>query len=332
MLLLPILGNDFFPAVDAGQFQLHIRAKTGTRIEETARLVDQIERSIGAKIPANEVSGLLDNIGVPTSGINLSYSNSGIIGSGDAIIIGSLAPKHHPTFGYVEQLRTELPKEFPGTAFFFEPADIVSQTLNFGLPAPINVQIVGKDLQGNFKVATAMQEKIRSIPGGRSHSAADGSTASEQASLPEPATTKHAAPADPQTRGKHSRLLWFLLIPALLLGLGLYRWRKATAAHKALAATTSAGVAEPVTVQQPQFGQHTSDLVLPATLQAFSEAPVYARVSGYLARWYTDIGHSVRSGDLLAVIEAPEVDQQLIQARAALGQTEANLQLANTTT
>ncbi len=165
VLLLPVLGNDFFPTVDAGQFQLHIRAKTGTRIEETARLVDQIEHSIRAKIPANEVSGILDNIGVPTSGINLSYSNSGIIGSADAIILGSLAPKHHSTFGYVERLRTELPKEFPGTAFFFEPADIVSQTLNFGLPAPIDVQIVGKDLQGDFAVASAMQEKIRSISG-----------------------------------------------------------------------------------------------------------------------------------------------------------------------
>ena len=165
VLLLPVLGNDFFPTVDAGQFQLHVRAKTGTRIEETARLVDQIEHSIRAKIPASEVGGILDNIGVPTSGINLSYSNSGIIGSADAIILGSLQPKHHPTVAYVEMLRAQLPKEFPGTAFFFEPADIVSQTLNFGLPSPIDVQIVGHDQAGNFAAATAMQQEIRAIPG-----------------------------------------------------------------------------------------------------------------------------------------------------------------------
>jgi len=165
VLLLPVLGNDFFPTVDAGQFQLHVRAKTGTRIEDTARLVDQIEHSIRAKIPASEVSGILDNIGVPTSGINLSYSNSGIIGSADAIILGSLQAKHHPTAGYVEMLRQQLPKEFPGTSFFFEPADIVSQTLNFGLPSPIDVQIVGRDLAGNFAAAAQMQEKIRAVAG-----------------------------------------------------------------------------------------------------------------------------------------------------------------------
>ncbi len=163
--LLPVLGNDFFPTVDAGQFQLHIRAKTGTRIEETARLVDQIEHSIRTKIPADEVAGIIDNIGVPTSGINLSYSNSGIIGSADGIILGSLTPKHHPTGDYVARLREELPKEFPGTSFFFEPADIVSQTLNFGLPSPVDVQIVGRDQAGNFALATKMLQQIRAIPG-----------------------------------------------------------------------------------------------------------------------------------------------------------------------
>jgi multidrug efflux pump subunit AcrB len=164
-LLLPVLGNDFFPNVDTGQFRLHVRAKTGTRIEETARLVDQIEHSIRTKIPASELSGILDNIGLPTSGINLSYSNSGTIGSGDAEILGSLQTKHHPTADYVARLREDLPKEFPGTSFFFEPADIVSQTLNFGLPAPLDVQIVGANIGANFAAATQIAEKIRSIPG-----------------------------------------------------------------------------------------------------------------------------------------------------------------------
>jgi multidrug efflux pump subunit AcrB len=165
VLLLPTLGNDFFPTVDAGQFRLHVRAKTGTRIEETARLVDQIERSIRNKIPASELSGILDNIGLPTSGINLSYSNSGTIGNADAEILGSLQTKHHPTADYVARLREELPKEFPGTSFFFEPADIVSQTLNFGLPAPLDVQIVGRDTAGNFAAASQIAAKMRDIPG-----------------------------------------------------------------------------------------------------------------------------------------------------------------------
>src|SRR5258705_2248565 len=165
VLLLPTLGNDFFPTVDAGQFRLHVRAKTGTRIEETARLVDQIERSIRNKIPASELSGILDNIGLPTSGINLSYSNSGTIGNADAEILGSLQTKHHPTADYVARLREELPKEFPGTSFFFDHADTVTSTVNFGLPAPLDVQIVGRDIAGNFAAASQIAAKMRDIPG-----------------------------------------------------------------------------------------------------------------------------------------------------------------------
>ncbi|QNI32569.1 efflux RND transporter permease subunit [Alloacidobacterium dinghuense] len=165
LTLVRILGNDFFPSVDTGQFRLHVRAKTGMRIEETARLVDQIERSIRAKIPAWELSGILDNIGLPTSGINLSYSNAGTIGNADAEILGSLNTKHHPTADYIARMREELPKEFPGTEFFFQPADIVSQTLNFGLPSPIDIQIVGKNTNANFAVASQIAEKMRAIPG-----------------------------------------------------------------------------------------------------------------------------------------------------------------------
>src|SRR5260370_2558461 len=142
LALVPLLGQDFFPSVDAGQIRLHIRAKTGTRIETTASLSDQIEAAIRQQIPSSELAGILDNVGLPTSGINLSYSNSSTIGSADAQILISLQAKHHPTAQYSEQLREQLPKDFPGTSFFFEPADIVSQILNFGLPAPIDIQIV----------------------------------------------------------------------------------------------------------------------------------------------------------------------------------------------
>jgi multidrug efflux pump subunit AcrB len=165
LLLIPLLGRDFFPAVDAGQFRLHVRAKTGTRIEETARLVDQIDRYIRTQIPAQEISGILDNIGLPTSGINLSYSNSGTIGNADAEILGSLQPKHHPTADYVARLREELPKRFPGTQFSFEPADIVAQTLNFGIPAPLDIQVVGKDTTSNFAIASQIANQMRAVPG-----------------------------------------------------------------------------------------------------------------------------------------------------------------------
>jgi multidrug efflux pump subunit AcrB len=165
LMLIPWLGQDFFPAVDAGQFRLHLRAKTGTRLEDTARLVDEVDRYIRTRIPASEMAGILDNIGLPTSGINLSYSNSGTIGSEDAEILGALQTKHHPTADYVALLRSELPKKFPGTSFFFEPADIVAQTLNFGVPAPLDIQIVGRNIAGNFAVASQIAEQMRHVPG-----------------------------------------------------------------------------------------------------------------------------------------------------------------------
>jgi multidrug efflux pump subunit AcrB len=165
LTLVVRLGQDFFPAVDAGQLRLHLRAKTGTRIEETARVTSEVENLIRKVIPPSELGGILDNIGLPTSGINLSYSNSETVGNFDAEILVSLQAKHHPTADYVEKLREELPKAFPGAAFSFEPADIVTQTLNFGLPAPIDIQIVGSDLAGNFSLAAGMADQIRSVPG-----------------------------------------------------------------------------------------------------------------------------------------------------------------------
>src|SRR5437868_8728819 len=164
-LLYPCLGQVFFPSVDAGQFKLHIRARTGTRIEETARLCDLVERSIRQQIPPEEVSSILDNIGLPYSGINLSYSNSAPIGTADADILVSLGEHHAPTEDYVHDLRLRLPQEFPGVTFSFLPADIVSQILNFGLPAPIDVQVVGYNLQANRAFADNLLEQIRRIPG-----------------------------------------------------------------------------------------------------------------------------------------------------------------------
>jgi multidrug efflux pump subunit AcrB len=164
-LLIPWLGQDFFPAVDAGQFKLHLRARTGTRIEETARLSDLVERSIREQIPPQEIDSIIDNIGLPYSGINLSYSNSAPIGTADADILVSLTKDHRPTADYVHDLRLKLPQEFSGTTFSFLPADIVSQILNFGLPAPIDVQIVGYDLQANRAYADKLLERIQQVPG-----------------------------------------------------------------------------------------------------------------------------------------------------------------------
>jgi multidrug efflux pump subunit AcrB len=165
LLLLPWLGQDFFPAVDAGQFKLHIRAQTGTRIEETAKLCDLIDTSIREVIPRNEVSNILDNIGLPYSGINTSYSNSGAIGPADADIQVSLTENHRPTAEYIEKIRSILPERFPGVTFYFLPSDMVSQILNFGLPAPIDVQVLGPNIQGNRDFAERVMEQIKYVPG-----------------------------------------------------------------------------------------------------------------------------------------------------------------------
>jgi multidrug efflux pump subunit AcrB len=164
-IIVPWLGQDFFPSVDAGSFKLHLRAPTGMRIEDTAFLSDEVERSIRRQIPASEVASIIDNIGLPYSGINLSYSNSAPVGSSDADILVTLSPKHHPTARYIQQLRLNLAKEFPGVIFAFLPSDMVSQILNFGLPAPIDIQVVGSDLEGNRVWADQLLEKVRYVPG-----------------------------------------------------------------------------------------------------------------------------------------------------------------------
>ena len=164
-LLAPQLGQNFFPDTDSGQFTLHLRTPTGTRIEETARQADLVEAAIRREIPAGEMDVMLDNIGLPYSAINWMHSSSGVIGAADADILVSLKRDHRPTADYVRALRQKLPAEFPGFTFYFLPADIVTQIINFGLPAPIDIQIEGADIQGNRRVADKMLNDLRQVRG-----------------------------------------------------------------------------------------------------------------------------------------------------------------------
>ena len=163
--LVPLLGRNFFPAVDGGQIMIHARAQVGTRVEETARIFAAIQNEIPRLIPREEIVSTVDNIGLPTSGINMSYNNTGTIGSQDGDIQISLRKEHRPTEEYVRLLREQLPQRFPGVTFSFTPADIVSQILNFGLPAPIDLQVRGANLDANYAYAQKLLGDIRGIPG-----------------------------------------------------------------------------------------------------------------------------------------------------------------------
>jgi len=159
------LGRDFFPGVDSGQMRLHVRARAGLRIEETARLVDTVEQEIRREMPRGDITTIVDNIGLPYSGINTSYSNSGTIGTSDAEVLVNLSKDHRPTQEYVRMLRKSLPQQFPGVEFFFQPADIVSQILNFGLPSPIDIQLTGPNYAQNYVIAQQIANRLRHVPG-----------------------------------------------------------------------------------------------------------------------------------------------------------------------
>ncbi len=163
--LVFVLGRDFFPSVDGGQIRLHMRLPTGTRIEETARVADQVESVIRTIVPAADLGTVLDNLGVAVSGINKSYSNAGTFGSHDGEIQVSLNAGHRPTEHYVEEMRRELPRRFPGVEFFFQPADMVTQILNFGLPSAIDVKVTGADLRADYDIAAKLMKQIQMIPG-----------------------------------------------------------------------------------------------------------------------------------------------------------------------
>jgi multidrug efflux pump subunit AcrB len=164
-MLVPFLGQDFFPTSDTGEIRLHLRAKTGTRIEEAARITDNVEARIRSLIPKAELGSILDNIGLPVSGINLTYDSASPIGNADADVLVTLNAKHRPTAQYVQTLRTALNADFPGVSFGFLPADIISQILNFGLPSPIDIQIVGGDVNGNRAAATKLVARLRQVQG-----------------------------------------------------------------------------------------------------------------------------------------------------------------------
>ena len=165
MCLLPLLGQNFFPSVDAGQFDLHVRVRSGTRIEETARRVDLIEQMIRQVIPASQLTGIIDNEGIPYSGINTSYNTTGTVSSADGDILVSLNQGHEPTDKFIRLIRQRLHHDFPDVTYWFPADDIVSQVLNFGLPAPIDVQISGSDSAANSVAANELAQKIRSVAG-----------------------------------------------------------------------------------------------------------------------------------------------------------------------
>lgn len=165
VLLFPWLGQDFFPTVDSGQFLLHVRAPTGTRIEDTAALCDRVEQEIRREVPRGELVTIIDNIGLPYSGLNLSYSTSAPVGPADADITVSLTKDHHPTEAYVEKLKANLSQQFPGTSFYTLPVDMVTQILNFGLPAPLDIQVIGQNMTMNRKFAEALLQDLKHVPG-----------------------------------------------------------------------------------------------------------------------------------------------------------------------
>jgi multidrug efflux pump subunit AcrB len=164
LCMVPFLGRDFFPAVDAGQFRLHVRAPAGTRVESTAERFYKVGQTIRQVVPASEIHTMLDNIGLPVSGINLAFGDNSTIGEADGEILVALNENHHPTADYVRTLRTRLKQEYPDTEFAFGAADIVSQILNFGIPAPIDIQVTGRD-PANYKVATEIASQVKRIPG-----------------------------------------------------------------------------------------------------------------------------------------------------------------------
>jgi multidrug efflux pump subunit AcrB len=164
-LLVPYLGRNFFPSVDAGAILMHVRTQVGTRVEETANQFADIQKAIRKIIPPDEIDTVADNIGMPISGINLTYNNTGVIGTQDGDVQIKLKEDHRPTEGYVKALREQLPRQFPGFSFSFLPADIVTQILNFGAPAPIDLQVRGANLEANFAYANKLLSKIRRVPG-----------------------------------------------------------------------------------------------------------------------------------------------------------------------
>jgi multidrug efflux pump subunit AcrB len=262
--LAPYLGQDFFPSVDGGQIKMHVRAQTGTRIEETTKLADRIGEAIHKIIPADELAGIVDNIGLSVSGINMAYNNSGTIGVEDADILISLKPDHAPTADYVKTMREQLPRQFPGTSFAFLPADIASQILNFGVPAPIDLQVIGNNLQANRAYANALLARIKQIPG-----IAD---ARIQQAFQQPVKL-------PKPRRLILVVLIALVAAAAIAANGLINRSRS---KQALMQWSAAQAPPTVGLAKLARGDAEQHLILPGDIQPYNKAAIYARVSGYL--------------------------------------------------
>src|SRR6202167_311477 len=309
--LAPFLGQDFFPSIDAGAIRIHMRAPTGTRIEETTRLTDQVEQKIRALIPPDRIATIVDNIGLPNSGINISYGISGTIGVFDADISVTLNEGKIATDAFVKTLREKLPAAFPGTTFSFLPADIVTQILNFGSPAPLDVQIAGADLNASRTFANKLLAKIRYVPG-----IAD-SRIQEQFQ-------------DPALKVDFNRELAGVV--------GLTEGDAATSIQATLSGSTQTaptywlnptnGVSYPVSVQTPQYGIDTLGELktLPLTaaqstqllggLATFSPESLDAIVSHYNIRSAVNIYATTQNRDLGGV--AADIQKIVDDSRAEL--------------
>src|ERR1700729_1293061 len=309
--LAPFLGQDFFPSIDAGTIRMHMRAPTGTRIEETTRLTDQVEQKIRALLPPDRIASIVDNIGLPNSGINISYGSSGTIGVFDADISVTLNEGKTATDVYVKTLREKLPAAFPGTTFSFLPADIVTQILNFGSPAPLDVQIAGADLNASRAFASKLLAKIRYVPG----------------------------VADPRIQEQFQNPALKVDFNRELAGVvGLTEGDAATSIQATLSGSTQTaptywlnptnGVSYPVSVQTPQYGIDTlgelKNLPLAAAqstqllggLATFSPEPLDAVVSHYDIRPVVNIYATTQGRDLGSV--AADVQKIVDDSRAEL--------------
>jgi multidrug efflux pump subunit AcrB len=309
--LAPFLGQDFFPSIDAGAIRIHMRAPTGTRIEETTRLTDLVEQKIRTLVPPARISSIVDNIGLPNSGINISYGSSGTIGVFDADISVTLNEGETSTDALVKMLREKLPAAFPGTTFSFLPADIVTQILNFGSPAPIDVQIAGSDLNASRTFANKLLAKIRNVPG----------------------------VADPRIQEQFQNPALKVDFNRELAGVvGLTESDAASSIQATLSGSTqtaptywlnpSNGVSYPVSVQTPQYGIDTlgelKNLPLTAAqstqllggLATFSPEPLDAIVSHYDIRPVVNIYATTQGRDLGSV--ADDVQKIVDESRADL--------------
>ncbi len=312
-VLFPWLGQDFFPQGDAGQFKLHVRAPTGTRIEDTAALCDGVDQAIRETIPRKELGTIIDNIGLPYSGINLTYNNSGTSGSWDADITVALEKDHRPTEEYIGALRGKLAHDFPGVTFYFLPTDIVNQILNFGLPAPLDIQIIGNDMVANHAVAERMMSQLRRVPG-----AVDLHI---QQSLDEPNFTVHVDRTKAQQVGFTQADVANSLLTALS---GSFQ----TSPDFWL--NWNNGVSYSIAVQEPQYRMDTLQQLNNVPVTGSSGAPLQilsnlssvkrgvepGTVSHYNALPVVDIYGSVDGTDLRTV--ANQVDRVVAQANKQL--------------